>query len=475
MTRMRDRKTWSDSLSFGGTMIMSVRHRRIGHMAERTTRGVRGILAGVAFAIALTAGLAGCHGLMDVSDPTLIQDKDIANAAGANARRINSIMQLSFNISYIVSQVANLTDERMIDLPDVPTSPPWGYYDYDTDRRDGDALKLFQAANVVDPHLATLSTMFVPTTLAITAMRVYGADTVKGEYLAQLFAIRSYLALQMAEDICSGFPINDVTTDNQAIQSGPYTTDSAMTYALAQADSALADGRDTARFLDFARVVKGRALLDLGRFDEAAAAVTAVPTSFTYTTDPSTLGNTIYTGCCFTFAVGEHEGGNGLPFVSTSDPRVPTFFQQVRANDASDSLYDQAIYTSQNDPIVLASGTEARLIEAEAALHASDPTTAYNIINALRTSAGMGTLSVPGTPDAQVDTLYKERAFWLYLTGHRLGDLRRLISRYGRNPEAVFPSGSFPLGGTYGTATSFPFTVEAQGRYNPNIRVGCTP
>jgi len=278
----------------------------------------------------------------------------------------------------------------------------------------------------------------------------------------------------MAEDLCSGFPINDVTTDNQPLQSGPYTTDSATTYAIAQADSALAHGRDSVQFLNFSRVVKGRALLDLGRFDEAAAIVASVPTDFAYTTDPSILGNSIFTNS-FRFAVGQREGGNGLPFVSANDPRVPTFFKRVRARNHADSLYEQSKYTDPSTPIVLVSGTEARLIEAEAALHHSDPASAFTVINDLRASAGMDPLSVPGAADAQVDTLYKERAFWLYLTGRRLGDLRRLMRWYGRTAEAVFPTGSHPLGGNYGTATSFPFTVAVQGRYNPNITVGCTP
>ena len=41
--------------------------------------------------------------------------------------------------------------------------------------------------------------------------------------------------------------------------------------------------------------------------------------------------------------------------------------------------------------------------------------------------AKLGPLQDPGTPDGRVDLLFHERAFWLYLTGHRQGDLRRLI------------------------------------------------
>jgi starch-binding outer membrane protein, SusD/RagB family len=39
----------------------------------------------------------------------------------------------------------------------------------------------------------------------------------------------------------------------------------------------------------------------------------------------------------------------------------------------------------------------------------------------------------------------------MYLTGHRLGDLRRMIRQYGRTPESVFPTGTWHKGGPYGT------------------------
>ena len=31
-----------------------------------------------------------------------------------------------------------------------------------------------------------------------------------------------------------------------------------------------------------------------------------------------------------------------------------------------------------------------------------------------------------------MDLLFSERAFWMFATGHRLGDMRRLIRQYGR-------------------------------------------
>jgi hypothetical protein len=301
--------------------------------------------------------------------------------------------------------------------------------------------------------------------------------------------------LQIAEDVCPGFPINDISPDNQPVYSQAYSMEAATTFALAQLDSALANGRDSARFVYLARVLKGRALLDLGRYDDADTVVASVPTSFAYTTDAGVRSTQALQwsngGCCG--AVGNGEGGNGLRFVSSVDPRVPTHFMRMsQATGSSDSLFDQGLYTSGFSTMVLVGGIEARLIQAEVALHNNDPIW-LTILNTLRTTctdastcpsppagtghvAGLPPLSDPGTPAARVDLVYHERAFWLYLTGRRLGDMRRLLRNYGRTQDMVFPTGSYrpPVGGTYGTATSIPFTAAAQARFNAHITTGCT-
>ena len=62
---------------------------------------------------------------------------------------------------------------------------------------------------------------------------------------------------------------------------------------------------------------------------------------------------------------------------------------------------------------------------------------------------------------------WRERAFWLYLTGHRLGDLRRLVRQYNRPQETVFPTGDYHKGGEYGSDVNFP--VSSDERNNPNF------
>ena len=109
-------------------------------------------------------------------------------------------------------------------------------------------------------------------------------------------------------------------------------------------------------------------------------------------------------------------------------------------------------------------------------------------MNALRTNGGLfrlrgyldadqqprllAPLAPAATTAAQVDQLFKERAYWMFLTSHRLGDLRRLIRQYSRSAESVFPTGAYHKSGTYGTDLNSPIPQAEDN--NPNFqRSGC--
>jgi hypothetical protein len=76
--------------------------------------------------------------------------------------------------------------------------------------------------------------------------------------------------------------------------------------------------------------------------------------------------------------------------------------------------------------------------------------------------------------DVRVDLLFRERAFWLFGTGHRLGDLRRLIRQYGRDPESVFPTGTYTIPGGASTVYGPDVTavISRLELNNPNF-TGC--
>ena len=68
--------------------------------------------------------------------------------------------------------------------------------------------------------------------------------------------------------------------------------------------------------------------------------------------------------------------------------------------------------------------------------------------------------------------LFKERAYWLWLTGHRLGDMRRLIRQYGRTAATVFPTGPmlYRPGNSYGNDVNM--VIPIRERNNPKFQ-GC--
>ncbi|MEJ2541206.1 MAG: hypothetical protein P8188_14770, partial [Gemmatimonadota bacterium] len=255
----------------------------------------------------------------------------------------------------------------------------------------------------------------------------------------------------------------------------PTTTNQLLTDAVVRFDDALGSGG----FASLAAVGKARALLNQGEYGAAATAVASVPTDFVYHIDHSVNGasNPIFSlqgnG---RYSMSDLEGGNqtGLDFRSAGDPRVQWYEDPAGGFDANYPLFVSEKYTGFSSPLVLASGVEARLIEAEAALApgGAGPGEMITILNDLRANVDdlmvvlqpdytnedgltLDPLVDPGTPEARVQMLFRERAFWLYLTGHRLGDLRRLVRDYGFDQAEVYPSGAYVQGGDHGVDVVF--------------------
>jgi hypothetical protein len=248
-----------------------------------------------------------------------------------------------------------------------------------------------------------------------------------------------------------------------------------------------------------------------------------VPTSFVYnvTLEPNDNAapytpNVYGAGISETFDrlwnVADQEGGNGLNFVSAQDPRLTLDSSMQTIDGANGAAVPGTWYLPikfEDDPsdIPLATGIEARLIEAENAL-SGNPAQWLTDLNALRTSGcsgatnatcgigagqvtgqttGLLPLADPGSDSGRVSLMFRERAFWLFGTGTRLGDLRRLIRQYGRDPNAVFPVGPYANGNNpnlpapipnYGTDVDLtlptPIGLDQNGSTitNPNYK-GC--
>lgn len=299
---------------------------------------------------------------------------------------------------------------------------------------------------------------------------------------ARTLSIAGFIYTLVAEDYCSGVPFSTINEDGTFNYGAPMSTSDILAAAVAKFDSAItvatAAGDD--RELYLAEIGKGRALLDAGQFAAAAAAVADVPDAYNFSTEHSVIDtrteNGVYalTHVSSRYTTLDQEGENGLPYISADDPRVTFDELGVSDFDATTDIFATTKYSSYSSPVPLATGTEARLIEAEAALKGGSYPTALGILNALRSSSDLTPLAPVVGTSAQVDQVFRERAFWLFATGHRMGDLRRLVKQYGRNQADVYPSGDYFKGAVYGDQVAFP--VPQTEENNPNFdRAACDP
>lgn len=303
--------------------------------------------------------------------------------------------------------------------------------------------------------------------------------------LAQLHANEGFVLTLAAEHYCNGIPLWDGQSDVN-ITTATFSTAQLYTAALAQFDSALAGaGTTNPAVRNFALVGKARTLIDqatpstlVANSAAAAALVGEVPTSYSSTTTFSTLTtgvvNAIYDWMTSTknFGASDKEGGTGLDYVSSKDPRIKVDGTKVGRGQDGTPTPAMNQYPTLNSNVVIASGIEARMIEAEAQLAAGNNSAFLATLNAARTTvAGLAPLSDPGSATSRQDMLFRERAFWMYTTAHRLGDMRRLIRQYGRGIETVFPTGAYFKGGSYGTDVTL---VPSQQETNNANWTACT-
>jgi starch-binding outer membrane protein, SusD/RagB family len=330
---------------------------------------------------------------------------------------------------------------------------------------------------------------------AIAALRQYKPTPATN--IGRMFAFIAYVETLIGEHYCNGTPISDLQ-GSTVVAGEPISNDSMLALALTNTDSAVVNlgGGDSAVVAQFIQVIRGRALLDRGQFVAAAAAVAGVPDNFHYDVEYSIVAgdNQIWAlnSNARRYTVGDVEGVNGLNYRSALDPRIPTRRGPDRIFDTAFPLQvlRQGIY-GRESRIKIASGIEARLIEAENALRAGDAVTWLAKLNQLRgsTPAALALLPVPvdtsyrpvaNTPLAvladpgasagdtlRIKLMFRERAFWMFSTGHRLGDMRRLMRQYGRTEAQVYPIGAWFKGGNYGDAIQMPVPFDEQN--NPNF------
>jgi hypothetical protein len=431
-------------------------------------------VGGVLIALSLLPQACSTDRILAVDNPNVIDPTKLNSQAGAAAAYAGAIGDFAYandgDNGVIEGQVlvSGVMSDEYIDSETFPTR-----IEYDSrgiSERNGTLTAVFR-----NLQRARLS-------LEVAAGALRGYAPAPASRISEMLALSAFTKVYSGENYCSGVPFSSFST---LTFSQPLTTPQIFSAAIQRFDSVLTSDTTTAmQYL--ARVGKARALLDLALYDSAAGVAASVALSFKYVTTHTAFTNREYNGLHVfnsgasvggtgRFSVSDKEGINGLNFRSAGDPRVVTV-QQGLGFDGATPLFALQKYAANNSPAVVADGIEAQLIVAEDQLHNGQFATWLATLNTLRTTggvAGLAPLADPGptTPDtARTNLMFRERAFWLFGTGHRLGDLRRLVRQYGRGSETVFPTGNYFKGGLYGTDVNIPVPFEE--RNNPNF-TGC--
>ena len=456
-------------------------------------RGGRRLVAAGALALLLVP-LGACestrHQLLDVDTPDIINPSAVTSPEAADALRIGALARLrgvaaGGEGAWLLGTL--ITDE-------------WRSSDTFSQRNETDQRTIQESNANVQTMYTGLHQVRNSAREAIAALTQYKPTPAWG--LGQMWWTLGWNEMTLAQVFCNGIPLGDASTGT-LVYTVPLTNDDVYKVALAHMDTALTflsatDGA-TVAIKNLVLITRARIMVDLGQFDAAAALVSPIATTYAnpVVTFSLTSGdNQIWSlnNSAKRWTVGDSLDflgriNNAIPYASAKDPRVPVTGSTLgtsaagRGFDGSTNLVSQQLW-GRSDATNMASGIDARLIEAEARLHANDIAGMMGFLNGLRgtsqqvglnagtpvTSGVMPALATPATQAAAIDLFFREKAFWQFSRGFRLDDLRREIRQYSRTQDTLFPTGSAMKSGPYGTDVNFPVTTNEY--FNPNFK-GC--
>jgi starch-binding outer membrane protein, SusD/RagB family len=437
---------------------------------------------------ALVASGCSIDNLVLATDPDIIGVELVNSPSAANAMRIGTLGRL--NISTTGSESMFLYGGLFGD--------EFGTGDTFTQRIETDQRALTpENGNITtayrDVHRARMGAI-----QSREALATYAPLAPAWNY-GEMFFVEGYMLNLLAEHFCNGQPIS--TINNGVEEYGdPQSSAQIFTLALAKVDSGLArlgaaTGTNETRVRNSLQILRARILINQGNFTAVQAAVASVPTSFTWNQEHSLTSRTPGVWSLINnqrrYIVSNNEGPLGLNFGTANDPRVPTCsagqaactaagFTTSRPFDSGNTsvpnmLY-QLIWPTDASAVSLMNGLQARLYEAEALNRADNFAGALTILNALRaappsytrTIAAMPALTDPGTAAARRDLIFREKAFWLFGTGHRYPDMRRMMRQYGMTANQVFPNGAtWQINRAPGYSTDIVFRIPTAETFNP--------
>ena len=452
---------------------------------DKIKRGVASWGARTAAAV-LLLGACSTDTLLLAPDPDLVTPETVTNAEGANAVYIGALARFR-NITG-GAESAWLFGGLLAD--EWSTSSTFIQND-ETDQRQ---IQLNNSS--VTGMFRDLARVRTASNQAIAGLAQYQPTRVAER--AEMYFARGFAELQLASDFCNGIPLSDAA-GTSLVYGTPKTGAEVFNVAIASFDSAraLVSGLTDAasvRVERAARIGKARAQIGLGNAAAAATTINtgaAIPGTYSYdhTFAPSSGDNTLWAQpfSAARYIVGDSLEGNvppsytvanAIPFSRANDPRVPTTILTTLGQDGQTRIRRTTLW-GRSTSIPVVNGLDAALIRAEAALEAGNIAGMKTILDSLRasprtqgaiTTPVMAALPLPADQAAAVSLYFREKAFWTFSRGQRLGDLRRMIREYGRTAANTFPTGTHFKGPAYGSDVNLPVPTDEQN--NPNF-TGC--
>lgn len=291
-------------------------------------------------------------------------------------------------------------------------------------------------------------------------------DPTLNSLISLMYVVEGYAILGLAENFCSGIPLSHISDNNVAVYGNSLSKDSLLRISISLFDSMRVFQSNNEELARLASLGKARSLLNIGDLEGARAESQGIPIDYRYSInfterlaplDPAGNQGAEYLGFWTrsgTSQITEHklatqivagEGSWGLDWYvdpQLSDPRLPvsTTFQNGQLHFTAPVR--QQLYTTGEVAFQLANGIDAQLIESEYRL-SKDQSDWIDPINNARSLVGLPDTVSPSSYSDKVSLLFRERAFWNYLRGVRLSDLRRLHNQYNIPKDRLFPSGAY--------------------------------
>lgn len=359
---------------------------------------------GACVALSLAVLVAGgCDDLLSVDNPSSILDEDLNTPAGVAA--LAAGVAGSFNGAFSNAAVwSALLSDELIHTGTAPAQRNASLGDVAVEAASFNALA--SARWAADDAVRRFHALFddADARAEVASMSIYSG----------------YALVLLADNHCQ-IPIDG----------GPGMTP-AETYELAEerfsTAISIADAAGDAELQRRAYIGRARARLMLGRWAEAAADAQQVPDGFVFLSIHSeTTQNNAFPASTLS-SIRREIGVHPRYYEDVrlqGDPRVPFVDNDELGVDGSSKFVEQRKYLTRSDDMEIASAEEARLIEAEAAVRQGDVGAAIELIDGLRSAAGLDPYAGPGTPAAVLEQIAYERQAELFLEGQRLVDQRR--------------------------------------------------